>query len=235
MPDAHLIVFSRAPVAGATKTRLIPALGAEGARDFHAACLLDLLDEVAAWRADRARRGLGRVTLHACVWPPGSGGDFARAGVAWPPGTRLRDQQGADLGARMERALAEALAEAPGAALLVGTDLPLLRARHLEAALAHLAEADVVFGPSLDGGYHLVGLRRPQPGLFALPAWGGADVLARSLAAARRLGLRTACGDPLPDADVPADLPRVLAHPLAGEPAAGGRALRLLRARLGGG
>ena len=71
-----------------------------------------------------------------------------------------------DLGARMDRALTRALA-AHDAAMLIGTDAPALDAAALRRAAAALARHDAVFVPALDGGYALVGLRRPASGLFA--------------------------------------------------------------------
>ena len=109
----------------------------------------------------------------------------------------------------------------PRRVLLVGTDLPLLTAAHLDAATDALAEtgtpagADVVFGPSADGGYYLVALKGPPGALFDLPGWGGGAVLQDSLAQARRLGKTTALIDPLPDADTPENLAALLGHPLA--------------------
>jgi len=89
----HLIVMSRAPVAGQTKTRLTPRLSAEQARDFHAACLMDVLEAAAAWRAQREAAG-APTRLHLFITPPGSQADFHAAGVAWPPEFTVRDQVG---------------------------------------------------------------------------------------------------------------------------------------------
>ncbi len=222
----HLILFSRAPVAGATKTRLAAGLGAEAARDFHVACLHDVLEEAAAWRADAPAELERPVRVHAFLTPAGSQGDFARAGIVWPPTVRLWDQAGDTLGARMHGALQAVLAEEPGTALLIGTDLPLFRRALLSAAVHALERADVVFGPTLDGGYYLVGLRQPRAELFERPAWGERTVLHQSLAAAQ--GLRTVCIAALPDVDVAADALRVLADPACAA-LDGRRAVRLLR------
>jgi rSAM/selenodomain-associated transferase 1 len=228
----HLIVMSRAPLPGRTKTRLIPAFGAEGAAAFHAACLADILSEAEAWRQAGPAQGQARG-LTLCVTPPESWPAFARAGIVFPAGAALTFQQGDTLGARMAHALHEALAgTGPGsgaqthpaagaAALLVGSDVPLLSRSHLEAAVARLADAekpaDIVLGPAEDGGYYLIGVGAGGrwPELFTLEDWGGDTVLQRTLAAAARIGLRVAQLDVLPDADTPEDLARNLAHPLA--------------------
>lgn len=153
--SVRLIVLSRAPVPGQTKTRLIPAFGADAAAAFHAACLAEILSEAEAWR----QAGLSHAQVRAltlCVTPPDSWPDFVRAGIALPPGAALTFQEGETLGARMVHALAGALdgtlgsagggatgpaAHAPAdAALLVGSDLPLLLRSHLEAAGAALLD-----------------------------------------------------------------------------------------------
>ena len=273
----HLIVMSRAPVPGRTKTRLIPAFGAEAAAAFHAACLAEVLAEGDAWRHAVAPQGQARA-LTLCVTPPESWPDFVRAGIVLPPGAALTVQQGETLGARMAHALhgvlgtaalgsaalgtasggalgrfsggatggamtgGPALAHA-GAALLVGSDLPLLSRSHLEAACAALLGgtglpdgaapgADVVLGPAEDGGYYLIGVRAGSrwPELLDAEDWGGGTVLQRTLATAGRIGLTVAQLAPLPDADTPEDLARILAHPQA---ATGRPSLALVRRMLG--
>ncbi|MFI5400601.1 MAG: TIGR04282 family arsenosugar biosynthesis glycosyltransferase [SAR324 cluster bacterium] len=221
-PRVRLVVMSRAPVPGRTKTRLIPAFGGLTAAALHAACLADVLSEGAAWRLAGPGRGQERA-LTLCVAPGDRWPDFARAGIVLPPGAKLAVQQGETLGARMAGALHEALAGAD-AALLVGCDLPLLSRSHLEAAGAALLggktrrRADAVLGPAEDGGYYLIGVRRGVerwPELLDLEDWGTATVLQRTLARAGRIGLKVAQIDSLPDADTPADLARILRHPRA--------------------
>jgi hypothetical protein len=240
-------VLSRAPVAGATKTRLSPPLTPAQARDFHVACLNDLLEAGRAWRAARRRAGGAEVTLHLFITPPASQPAFRLAGVRWPDDWALHNQRGGTLGARMEHALRTVLGASrqPAWALLVGADLPLLGPPQLEQATAALERAEVVFGPTPDGGYYLVATRVDPAGLFDLggtgPAdaggdagrgWGGASVLEASLAAARARGRTVAQIAPLPDADTAKDLRAILAHPLASS-LAERESLRFLRRLLG--
>jgi hypothetical protein len=230
----QLVLFSRAPVAGQTKTRLTPPLSPEQARDVHVACLNDLLADGRAWAAARTARTGVPVGLHLFITPPASQPAFRRAGVHWPNDYALHNQRGEELGVRMEHAIRRARrdAAAPAGVLLVGTDLPLLGAAQWDAAADALAAADVVYGPTPDGGYYLVGMRCDSAGLFAISGWGGGTVLEQSLAAVRAAGLRPALIEALPDADTAAHLREVLAHPRAA--ALAERAgLRLIRDLLG--
>lgn len=202
--DSCVMVFARAPVAGATKTRLIPALGAEGAAELHRRLIGRALAEAIA-------AGIGPVEL--CCAPDSKHPFFIdcerRFGVA------LRDQAGEDLGARMHHAFVSGLAGAE-TALLMGSDIPAMRAHHLQQARRALTGVDAAFIPAEDGGYVLVGLARPQPRLFTGIAWGGDQVMAQTRECAAQAGLRMTELDPLWDLDRPADLARVDPVLLAG-------------------
>jgi rSAM/selenodomain-associated transferase 1 len=123
------------------------------------------------------------------------------------PAARVAPQRGVSLGDRMLAAVDDALAAGAGCVVVVGTDAPTLDERTLAVAFAALGDADVVLGPAEDGGYYLVGLRARQPALFALdPAlWGGPDVLAATLDAARHAGLAVRLLDVQRDLDRPDD------------------------------
>jgi glycosyltransferase A (GT-A) superfamily protein (DUF2064 family) len=135
----------------------------------------------------------------------------------------------------MRAALTEGFS-ASSRVLLTGCDLPLLTRSHWEAADLLLDRHDVVLGPSADGGYYLIGVRRKaRPGwerILDLGAWGTGAVLERTLARARELGTSVGQIAALPDLDVPEDANRVLAHPLA-KILAGRRGVAMLRERFG--
>ena len=203
-PDKPAIaILAKAPVAGLAKTRLIPALGAEGAARLAARLLTHATTQALA--AD-----LGPVTLWATpdlshpIWASlQQHADRSPALALQPPG---------DLGHRM----AHAFRAAGGPLLLTGTDMPGLDAAVLQDAAAQLSEHDAVLVPALDGGYGLVGLRQATPAalhaLFEEMTWSTATVMAttrRRLAAA---GLRHAELPVLPDIDEPADLQHLPAH-----------------------
>lgn len=182
-PAVRVLVFARAPEAGRVKRRLEPAVGAAGAARVHAALLRRTLATVAT-------AGVGAAEL----WGSSADGrplaSEGLAGLARAHAMVLRAQHGADLGARMAHALDEALAGGVPA-LLVGSDCPGLCAADLREAAAALAGGhDAVLGPAADGGYYLLGLRRPAPALFAEVPWGTGEVLARTRARLAALGLR---------------------------------------------
>jgi rSAM/selenodomain-associated transferase 1 len=192
--DTRLIVFAKAPVPGLAKTRLIPALGAEGA----AALAERLLRHAVA--SGLAARMAG---LELCTTPDASHAVFGELASACR--LRLSDQGEGDLGARMHRALSRVL-EQGQPALLIGTDAPSLGAPVLQAAAAALVDHDAVFVPALDGGYALVGLRQPAPALFADIRWSTAQVMADTRCRAAAAGLRWAELPAVSDIDVPDDL-----------------------------
>jgi rSAM/selenodomain-associated transferase 1 len=172
-----LVVFAKRPEPGQVKTRLCPPFTAEQAAAFYACMLEDVLETSAC-----AARALGLEAVLA-VHPP-----EAASTLPAPAGLRREPQRGADLGARMEDALARELAAGKRPVLLRGSDSPTLGLTTLGAALDALTGADLVICPDRDGGYNLVGLMRAAPGLFAHPMSTG-SVLADTLARARLGGL----------------------------------------------
>jgi rSAM/selenodomain-associated transferase 1 len=196
----HLAVFARRAVSGRVKTRLSPALPPALARELHAAMTADTLATVAAAEADD----------RSVLWDVPVADDAAPIDV--PEGIHAGVQSGADLGTRLVAAFAPRLAAPGDAAVIVGTDGPDLRPRHLAAAFTALGDHDVVLGPSRDGGYWLIGLSRPAPSLFDGISWGGPEVLAQTLDRARRAGLQVAQLETLADVDTPEDLARLVAE-----------------------
>lgn len=187
-----VIVMAKAPVAGFAKTRLIPALGAEGA----AALAARLLDAAVAQAA-----AFGAVDL--CCAPDATHPAFQRRTNTH--GIVLSNQGEGDLGARMARAFERHLA-LHGAALMIGTDAPAIDAAMLQRASDALRDADAVFIPALDGGYALIGLRRPAPTLFTGMAWSTSTVMVHTRERLRAAGLRHIELPAVADIDEPADL-----------------------------
>lgn len=194
MTACTVLVMAKAPVAGFAKTRLIPALGAEGA-----AALAERLLAHAVARALEA--GLGPVEV--CCAPDASHAAFRR--LATTGALRLTSQGEGDLGARMSRAFDRAL-QSEAQVLMVGTDAPSLDASVLRRAADLLAQHDAVFVPAFDGGYALIGLRAPAPALFQGMAWSHAQVMTHTRDRLRAEGLRHVELLPVHDIDEPADL-----------------------------
>jgi hypothetical protein len=178
----RVALFTRWPEAGKAKTRLIPALGPQGAADLH-----KRLTErsVATVRA----AGLG-LEIRS------TGADPARF-RDWLGLESVIDQGEGDLGERLART-AETLP-----VLLLGADIPGLLPHHLTAAAAALATTPAVIGPAADGGYWLLGLAVPMPQLFTGIEWGTDAVLAATLA---KLPPGTPRLETLSDLDTPEDL-----------------------------
>jgi rSAM/selenodomain-associated transferase 1 len=192
--DARILVFGRAPVAGEAKTRLIPALGAEGAARLHQRLLEDSVGRLCT-------AGLAKVELW--VTPDAGHPCFVELAARWPLDLHL--QEGLDLGARLAHAARSALTRA-AAVILVGSDCPDLSPDYLGAALAALTHQDAVLGPALDGGYVLLGLRSMDDTLFERMPWGSDRVAELTGQRLDALGWRWSRLAPLRDIDRPEDL-----------------------------
>ncbi len=196
MKPVRIVVLAKAPVPGGAKTRLIPALGAEGAARLAHRLLDHALDAAGASSA-------GPVEL--CMTPPP--GDAAWTGVDLPAAVALTDQGEGDLGARMARAVHRVTREPGGPpVLLMGTDCPALTAPVIREAARQLAHHDAGLVPVADGGYVLLGLRADRPELFADMPWSTAAVAGETLRRLAAQGLRVWQGPTLHDIDEPEDL-----------------------------
>jgi rSAM/selenodomain-associated transferase 2 len=123
------------------------------------------------------------------------------------PGLHYRPQGDGDLGRRIERAFEDAFASGSDRVVIIGCDSPELDWPLLARAFAALEQSDLVVGPARDGGYYLIGLKRPTPGLCQDIQWGTEQVLAQTLRIAAQLRLRRRLLPELDDVDRPADLP----------------------------
>ena len=139
-----LIIFVKAPVAGRVKTRLAKSLGPGRAAAIYRRLTAITIAHAAAgrWRTILAVDPAAALSGFQNLWPR----RFARV----PQGS-------GDLGARMRRLFDTA---AKGPVIIIGSDAPSLRARHIRSAFKALAGADAVLGPAHDGGYWLIGLGR---------------------------------------------------------------------------
>ena len=199
-----LIVFARAPLPGRVKTRLVPRLGEWGAARLQARLTRQTLRTALAARC-------AALELHGT--PRARHPFFLECRKHFR--LRLRQQRGRDLGERMYRALAAALRRY-GAAVLIGTDCPVLRPQELRRATRLLrGGCDVVLSPAEDGGYALIGVRRVSWRLFDGIAWGESGVYAQTAERLRALGYRWRALCTVWDVDRPADLERLRSLRLA--------------------
>lgn len=216
-----VLLFTKPPVAGRVKTRLIGHLTAGQAAELHGAFLGDLVDRLSG----------GPIDLIP-VWALEAGEPLPLA----PPGGR-RQVEG-DLGARMRQAFTELLPASGRAgsgrfAVAIGGDLPQLAASRIEAAFAALEEgAGIVLGPAVDGGYYLIGLGAAALGapIFEDIAWSTDAVLAQTLERCRASGLEAALLPEEEDIDTAEGLERFAARLAAGELPACPRTATLLGA-----
>ena len=213
---ADLLVLAKEPRAGQVKTRLAPALGAEGAATLHTALVTDIL-----------RRAVARhphVTL--CVTPPDDTPTLTA--LARQLACDITPQCDGHLGQRMAHALYTSLTSRRQPTLLIGSDSPTLPDALLEQAAEQLATTPLVLGPSVDGGYYLVGahpsiLPRWQvvkEALFGDLPWGSDTVLQHSLQRAYQAGLPVALAPCWYDVDRPQDLTLLRRHLSADSPVA---------------
>ena len=196
---AILLVFAKAPRPGEVKTRLARGLGRGGAPDHEAAAALYrrmgrlIVDNVAEAPA----------ILTVCYDPPGAEAEVRD----WlgPAPRRYWPQGEGDLGERMSRMFTHAF-ERTARVVVIGTDTPAVDAGTVARALAALDTADIVLGPSRDGGYYLMALRKACPTLFSEIQWSTGSVLAETMARAKALGSRATFLEVESDVDTDADL-----------------------------
>jgi rSAM/selenodomain-associated transferase 1 len=195
-PARAVLVFVRAPEMGRVKTRLAASLGAGPALRVYRR-----LAEHAIAQA-RALADEARVRVHHTP------ADAAPAIRDWlGEGLLLLPQAEGDLGARMQDAFSRAFADGCERVVIIGSDLPGMDARLLRQAFAAMDEADAVIGPARDGGYYLLGLARPVPGVFDGIAWSTPGVFAATMQRLRAAGVSPVVLPTLADVDEVDDLP----------------------------
>ena len=214
-PPRTLIIFSRYPEPGQTKTRLIPALGARGAAQLH--------QQMAELMIQTARSLSLTLSLDIQVWF--TGGTLAQMQTWLGSHLTYFTQQGATLGDRLQAALAQVFGALPNpfdtqdqektttglcpSVVIIGTDCPHITPEILQKAFAWLQDrpsCDVVLGPAADGGYYLIGLKQFIPELFCGISWSSDRVLQETLTIAQDLQLTVAQLPILTDIDRPEDL-----------------------------
>ena len=193
-----LLVFAKNPAPGAVKTRLSPPLTHLEAAELYACMLHDTLTMA---------QSLTGITAFIFYLDEG---DAAAYFAAAAPQLAAAPQTGPDLGERMKRAFTEIFGRGFREIAIIGSDSPDLKAEYVYEAFNQLEyeHTDVVFGPSADGGYYLLALKRVWPELFSDIPWSSGSVLDISAARAKDAHLGVALLPEWYDLDTPDDLAR---------------------------
>src|SRR5438094_498419 len=175
--DRVLGVFAKEPQAGGVKTRLAATFGPRLAAQLYEAFLRDLLARLESLPM--------KLVL---AYTPASGRMYFER---WANGRfTIEEQTGADLGARMANFFQRQFERGADRVVLIGSDSPDLPTSRIEQAFVQLDRSDLVFGPSTDGGYYLVGMSRFIPGVFEGIDWSTERVFEQSMRRLGQLGLR---------------------------------------------
>lgn len=191
-----LIIFSRYPEIGKTKTRLIPALGALGAAELQREMTEHTLKTAIALQSS------SDITIQIHF----AGGEIQLMRAWLGADFDYIPQTSGDLGAKMHSAFDHAFASGNQRVVIIGIDCPDLDQEILAKAFSSLEDHDLVLGVAADGGYYLIGLHRPIEQLFQNITWGTAQVLAQTKNIAQQLKLGVCYLPTLADVDRPQDL-----------------------------
>lgn len=206
VPRQCILLFTRYPEPGKSKTRLIPALGPTGA-----ASLQQKMTERAV------KQAIGYSHPRDCQLDIYfTGGSTARMQQWLGDQLTLHRQAHGDLGEKMHSAFAAHHRQSQQC-ILIGSDCPAITTTLLTEAFCLLQDHDMVIGPATDGGYYLIGLNnrrtQPHPDLFSHMAWGTSDVYDMTIARANHLNLHWAALPKLHDIDTPHDLGYLHCYP----------------------
>jgi len=192
----QLTIFTRYPEPGQTKTRLIDELGREGA-----AALQKKLTEKTLQKIDQL---LATTTFEPVIYF--EGGELASMQSWLGRDRRYKPQGDGDLGEKLKRAFDDAFDAGAQRVVTIGCDCPGLAIEHINRAFDALYFHDLVLGPASDGGYYLIGIKRPLDELFENIPWGTDRVFETTVSLAQQLGLSAAILEELHDVDRPEDL-----------------------------
>ena len=188
----RLIIFTRYPEPGHTKTRMIPALGAEGSAG--------LQRQMAEHTLVQVRKVQAELEVHFAGGSQRLMQDWLGADLTY------QQQSEGDLGQRMKSAFEVSFADGINRTVMVGVDCPDINTTIIAEAFDALEQQDLVLGPAADGGYYLIGLKCLIPELFLGINWGTSQVLAKTQSIAQKLGLTVYYLPLLEDVDRPEDL-----------------------------
>jgi uncharacterized protein len=192
-----LIVFTRYPVPGITKTRLIKDIGANGAADVHKKLTENIIDQIKELQNKR------ELSCEVCY----TGGNLEEIQTWLGNDLTYTEQVKGDLGERMHSSITRAINTGNKKVLVIGTDITDPVTGYIEKAFSALDEKDIILGPTLDGGYWLIGMKRAV-NIFDGVNWGTETVLARTLELIKQQGLTPLLLPEINDIDTVDDLIR---------------------------
>lgn len=209
LTNCKILLFTRYPEKGKTKTRLIGELGADGAALLHK----KLTDRVFMQASLlRQRSGIETIVYFS--------GGSSKNMTSWLGPIDCVEQMSGDLGQKMRGAFEHSFARGTETAVLIGSDIPDISAELLQQAFDALSTKDVVIGPSRDGGYYLIGMTAKAarnhksgtmppllPLLFDKMKWSTGDLFENTMHRLESVGYETAVLPTLRDIDIPSDLP----------------------------
>ncbi len=199
MNNQQLIIFTRYPEPGKTKTRLIPALGAEGAAN--------LQSKMTETTLIQAKKLFNMMSLSIEIRFAGGNLQLMKSWLG--SDLKYQEQGTGDLGERIIRAFESGFNQGMKYVVIIGIDCPSLTSEIILEAFAKLTESDVIIGPATDGGYYLIGLKKIIPELFQGINWGTSEVFSKTVAIAKNINLAIDYLPELSDIDRPEDLEKL--------------------------
>ena len=198
MKDNAVILFTRIPVEGKTKTRLKPLLTDEKCCRVQRAFIRDVYAML--------QKDCNDCDIYVCFSPEGNLDELMEI----TPGAKSHfPQNGGDLGEKMFNALSRVLGKGYKRCLLIGSDIPQIKAAQLREAMDLLDSNDIVICPTIDGGYYLIAMKEPHKELFSIKEYGTSNVFEQTIEAAEKIKKKCACGSKLMDIDDQEDLFRL--------------------------
>ncbi len=206
-----IVVFAKAPIAGQVKTRLIGALTPEEAKDLYICFLKDTFEFLEELQDDDEE-----LSLVLCFTPANELEAFEAADLN---GCLLISQSGTDLGERMKNCFDDLFTMNFHSVMIIGADTPTLPNEIITEAFTLLAEDKkaVTIGPTLDGGYYLIGMNSPHPALFENISWSSDQVMLQTRQRAEMNSIKLSLLEEWFDVDSPGDLERLTLHITAEE------------------
>ena len=195
--EQAIVIFTRVPEAGKTKTRMMPHLTAGQCKKLHTYFLKDIRKECEKTGAD----------IFVCYTPNGEENETEIKAILGKEKGYF-PQKGETLGERMYCAMETVFSKGYRKCILIGTDVPELQVDYLWRAFQVLEKKDVVFGKTMDGGYYLVGMKQPYKEVFGLSEYGHGSVLEETVHVLHKANITVGYTNMLEDMDTPEDLQR---------------------------